>query len=313
MNKNHSVESVVSSPSRPVCEVVGQCSCSVRLLDSGRLRSSVQGHGSRSGARRQVRCTLTNRAGSVSTLNTTSSHRSQRAMAIALAEQWVALGDLRVQFRLQHGSLLHRHQGPRRRQGLGLPVEQGSRSTGRARRRSSCLRFPLPAAPDGGRTRSGAARHRPNRCRGPCWRSTHADQRTVQAAKTVLGGCDQPAWGGGIGVIGDDPGGGVSRSAVLREAGRGRSGRRLVGSAEHDAGPVGDQCLGRSEPKAAAAAGHQVDPVAQSQIHAAILPRRAGRARRRKPAVARYLALPGKAANRNGWRHVEPSWWANEH
>jgi hypothetical protein len=124
VNKNHSVESVVSSPSRPVCEVVGQCSCSVRLLDSGRLRSSVQGHGSRSGARRQVRCTLTNRAGSVSTLNTTSSHRSQRAMAIALAEQWVALGDLRVQFRLQHGSLLHRHQGPRRRQGLGLPVEQ---------------------------------------------------------------------------------------------------------------------------------------------------------------------------------------------
>ena len=42
--------------------------------------------------------------------------------------------------------------------------------------------------------------------------------------------------------------------------------------AEHDAGPVGDQCLRGGEPKTAAAAGHEVNPVAQSKIHPAILP-----------------------------------------
>jgi hypothetical protein len=87
-----------------------------------------------------------------------------------------------------------------------------------------------------------------------------------------LSGGDQPAWGGRIGVVSDDPGGGGSRGGVLGEAGHGRSGRRLVGSAEHDAGPVGDECLGCGEPKTPAAAGHQVDPVAQSQIHGAFCP-----------------------------------------
>jgi hypothetical protein len=67
----------------------------------------------------------------------------------------------------------------------------------------------------------------------------------------------------------------VLRGGVVLEAGRSRGGRRLVGGAEHDAGPVCDECLGRGEPKAAAAAGHEVNPVAQSQIHAATLPWRA--------------------------------------
>ncbi len=42
--------------------------------------------------------------------------------------------------------------------------------------------------------------------------------------------------------------------------------------AEHDAGPVDNQCLRGGEPKTAAAAGHEVNPVAQSKIHPAILP-----------------------------------------
>ena len=42
--------------------------------------------------------------------------------------------------------------------------------------------------------------------------------------------------------------------------------------AKYDAGPVGDQCLRGSEPKTTAAAGHEVNPVAQSKVHPAILP-----------------------------------------
>jgi hypothetical protein len=144
---------------------------------------------------------------------------------------------------------------------------------------------------------------------GACRRSAHADQRTVQAAETVLGGSEQPVRGGGIGVVGDDPGGGVSRGGVVREAGHGCGRRRLVGGAEHDAGPVCDECLGRGESKAAAAAGHEVNPVAQSQIHAATLPWRAGRARSRSQSVG--YAEPSWRAGRwwpAGWPH--PSAWA---
>ena len=43
-------------------------------------------------------------------------------------------------------------------------------------------------------------------------------------------------------------------------------------SAEHHPGPVRDQCLRRSEPKTAAAAGDEVNPAVQSKIHPAILP-----------------------------------------
>ena len=43
-------------------------------------------------------------------------------------------------------------------------------------------------------------------------------------------------------------------------------------SAEHHAGPVRDECLRRSEPKTAAAAGDEVHPAVQSKIHPAILP-----------------------------------------
>jgi hypothetical protein len=109
---------------------------------------------------------------------------------------------------------------------------------------------------------------------GPGWRSPRADQRTVQAAKKVLSGGDQPARGGGIAVIRGDPAGGASRGGVLREAGCGLRGRSLVGSAEHYACPVCDECLGRSEPKPAAPAGDELDPVAQSEVHAAILHQR---------------------------------------
>ena len=40
----------------------------------------------------------------------------------------------------------------------------------------------------------------------------------------------------------------------------------------HDASPVCNERLGCREAKAAAAAGHDVDPVAQSEIHPVILP-----------------------------------------
>ena len=43
-------------------------------------------------------------------------------------------------------------------------------------------------------------------------------------------------------------------------------------SAEHDARPVCDERLRRSEPKTAAAAGNEVNPAAQPKIHPAILP-----------------------------------------
>ena len=42
--------------------------------------------------------------------------------------------------------------------------------------------------------------------------------------------------------------------------------------AEHHPGPVRDECLRRSEPKTAAAAGDEVNPAVQSKIHPAILP-----------------------------------------
>src|SRR4249920_1295366 len=89
---------------------------------------------------------------------------------------------------------------------------------------------------------------------GSCWRSAHADQRPVQAAKTVLGRGNQPSWRGGICVIRGNPGDGVGRGRVLHEAGRGRRGRSLVGRAEHDAGSFPDESLGSSEPKSTAAA-----------------------------------------------------------
>jgi hypothetical protein len=63
------------------------------LRDSGIPSSSVRGHGGESAPRRQVRWTLTNRAGSVSTLNTTSSQPSQRAMAITRAPNKGCPGD----------------------------------------------------------------------------------------------------------------------------------------------------------------------------------------------------------------------------
>ena len=43
-------------------------------------------------------------------------------------------------------------------------------------------------------------------------------------------------------------------------------------STEHHAGPVRDECLRRSEPQTAAAAGDEVNPAVQSKIHPAILP-----------------------------------------
>jgi hypothetical protein len=44
---------------------------------------------------------------------------------------------------------------------------------------------------------------------GPGRRAAHADQRAVQAAETVPGRRDEPARGGWIGVIRDDPAGNV--------------------------------------------------------------------------------------------------------
>ena len=45
-------------------------------------------------------------------------------------------------------------------------------------------------------------------------------------------------------------------------------------SAEHDAGAVRDKSLRGGKPKTAAAAGHEVNPVAQSEIHPDIVPGR---------------------------------------
>ncbi len=42
--------------------------------------------------------------------------------------------------------------------------------------------------------------------------------------------------------------------------------------AEQDASPVRDKCPRRSKSETAAAAGYEVNPVAQSKIHPAILP-----------------------------------------
>src|SRR5208282_4136975 len=83
--------------------------------------------------------------------------------------------------------------------------------------------------------------------------------------------------------------------------------RTLVRSAEHHAGPVRDECLRRSEPKTAAAAGDQVNPAVQSKIHPAILPvaavgygaglrptppyRESGRPAGRVPGSGRQLAV----------------------
>ena len=88
----------------------------------------------------------------------------------------------------------------------------------------------------------------------------------------VPGGRYQQAWRGGIGIIRHNPGDGISGGAVLREAGAGRSRCRLMRSTEHDPGPFPGQRLGRSEPKTAAAAGHEVNPAAQPEVHLAILP-----------------------------------------
>ncbi len=68
-------------------------------------------------------------------------------------------------------------------------------------------------------------------------------------------------------------------------------------SAEHDAGPVCDERLRGSEPKTAAAAGNEVNPVAQSKIHPAILPVR-GRAASSKPLNAGPGTPPGEPSRR---------------
>jgi hypothetical protein len=49
-------------------------------------------------------------------------------------------------------------------------------------------------------------------------RDAHTDQRTVQAAKAVLGGGDQLAGASGVGVVRDGPGGGSSRIVLQRRA-----------------------------------------------------------------------------------------------
>ena len=77
----------------------------------------------------------------------------------------------------------------------------------------------------------------------------------------VLGSRDQPARRGRIRVIGNHPRHRVGPRCCRGEAARGRSGRRLVGGAEHNAGSVTDECPGRGEPEAAAAAGDDEDPV----------------------------------------------------
>jgi hypothetical protein len=45
-----------------------------------------------------------------------------------------------------------------------------------------------------------------------------------------------------------------------------------VRGAEQDASPVRDKCLRRGKSETAAAAGYEVNPVAQSKIHPDILP-----------------------------------------
>ena len=144
--------------------------------------------------------------------------------------------------------------------------------------------------------------------------SAHVDQRAVQAAEPVPGRRDQPARGGRIGIISDDPRGRFSRGGVLRQACHGRRGRTLVRSAEHHAGPVRDECLRRSEPKTAAAAGGGVNPAVQSEIHPAILPVR-GRWRpqrvQRVPSTGSSPGRPALPRSRVGaprrWQNCGPS------
>ena len=66
--------------------------------------------------------------------------------------------------------------------------------------------------------------------------------------------------------------------------------------AEDDARPVGDECLGCREAKAAAAAGHEIDPVAQSEIHAVILHQWVQRANALRTTAASLLPDHGVAA-----------------
>jgi hypothetical protein len=47
-----------------------------------------------------------------------------------------------------------------------------------------------------------------------------------------------------------------------------------VRGGDEDICSLSDECLGRGETKAAAASGHEVDPVAQSEIHQGILAQR---------------------------------------
>ena len=106
-------------------------------------------------------------------------------------------------------------------------------------------------------------------CDGSRWRSSDADQRAIQAAEPVLSGCDQSIGGSRIGVVSDDPSNSVISGRVSCEARRRSSGGYLVGATENYAPALRHQCLGRREPKAATAAGDEVDPVAQVEIHAA--------------------------------------------
>ena len=100
------------------------------------------------------------------------------------------------------------------------------------------------------------------------WRSSDADQRAIQAAEPVLGGCDQPIGGVDIRVVGDDPGHPIICGA-RREAGCGRSRGGFVRAAEKYAPALRGECRGRGEPEAATAAGDEVGPVSQTEIHAA--------------------------------------------
>jgi hypothetical protein len=88
-----------------------------------------------------------------------------------------------------------------------------------------------------------------------------------------------------------------------------------VRRAEDDARPVCEECLGCRQAKAAAAAGHEIDPVAQSEIHAVILSNgSSGHDVPCRPtnSVTRCGAVrPSRQALRYGpCGHLRTNWWA---
>ena len=68
--------------------------------------------------------------------------------------------------------------------------------------------------------------------------------------------------------------------------------------AEHHPGPVRDECLRRSEPQTAAAAGDEVNPAVQPKIHPAILPVRGRVASSMRPTSSQHWVRYGLPARR---------------